>query len=78
MMTRADLIVVGAGPAGVAAALAASEAGLGVILVDEAVAAGGQIYRAPAARGASAGATWTPTKSADQRRGDELRAALAA
>ncbi|MGQ3284907.1 FAD-dependent monooxygenase, partial [Bosea sp. (in: a-proteobacteria)] len=37
-MTPADLIVVGAGPAGAAAALAASEAGLQVVLLDEAFA----------------------------------------
>jgi NADPH-dependent 2,4-dienoyl-CoA reductase/sulfur reductase-like enzyme len=42
-----DLIVVGAGPAGVEAALAASEHGLSVRLVDEAAQAGGQVYRAP-------------------------------
>jgi thioredoxin reductase len=42
-----DLIVVGGGPAGVAAALAASEHGLFVRLVDEAPQGGGQVYRAP-------------------------------
>ncbi|MBA2303408.1 MAG: FAD-dependent oxidoreductase, partial [Acidobacteria bacterium] len=45
-MTRADLIVIGAGPAGAAAAIEASEHGLDVILLDEAPAAGGQGFKA--------------------------------
>ncbi|MBY5971024.1 NAD(P)/FAD-dependent oxidoreductase [Ferrimonas balearica] len=53
-MTRQDLCIVGAGPAGMAAAVAATEAGLRVTLLDEAPRPGGQIYRdvtrAPAAR----------------------------
>lgn len=40
-----DLIVVGAGPAGMAAATAASQHGLSVALLDEQAAPGGQIYR---------------------------------
>ena len=44
-----DLIVIGAGPAGCRAALAASRHGVSVLLLDEAAAAGGQVYRAPAA-----------------------------
>jgi thioredoxin reductase/bacterioferritin-associated ferredoxin len=75
-MMQTDLIVVGAGPAGIAAALVASEAGLDVVLLDEAAAAGGQIYRVPAARDRST--TEALAKSADQRRGDEFREALAA
>ncbi|MCB8881266.1 FAD-dependent oxidoreductase [Acidisoma cellulosilytica] len=47
MTDETDLIVVGGGPAGVEAALAASERGLSVRLVDEAPQAGGQVYRAP-------------------------------
>jgi thioredoxin reductase/bacterioferritin-associated ferredoxin len=43
----ADLIVVGVGPAGASAALAASSCGLAVICLDEAPAAGGQVWRAP-------------------------------
>ena len=39
----ADLIVVGVGPAGASAALAASSCGLAVICLDEAPAAGGQV-----------------------------------
>lgn len=40
-------IVVGAGPAGIAAALALAEAGLRPIVIDEAARAGGQIFRRP-------------------------------
>ena len=43
---RAGLVVVGAGPAGLAAALAASGAGVDVVLLDAAPAAGGQVWRA--------------------------------
>jgi NADPH-dependent 2,4-dienoyl-CoA reductase/sulfur reductase-like enzyme len=41
-----DIVVVGAGPAGMAAALVAAEHGASVLLVDEQSQAGGQIYRA--------------------------------
>ena len=43
-----DVLVVGAGPAGLAAALAARGAGASVILVDERVSPGGQYYKQPA------------------------------
>ncbi|WP_122767819.1 NAD(P)/FAD-dependent oxidoreductase [Pseudomonas trivialis] len=42
-----DLVVVGAGPAGLTAALLASDAGLHVAVVDEQAAPGGQIFRQP-------------------------------
>ena len=45
----ADLIVVGAGPAGTSAALTVAASGLDVLLFDSAPAAGGQVWRAPAA-----------------------------
>lgn len=45
-MTRFDLVVIGAGPAGMAAAVTAREAGLSVLLVDEQPEPGGQIWRA--------------------------------
>jgi NADPH-dependent 2,4-dienoyl-CoA reductase/sulfur reductase-like enzyme len=45
-MSDPDLVVIGAGPAGVEAALAASRAGVDTLIVDEAPHAGGQIYRA--------------------------------
>jgi thioredoxin reductase len=44
-----DLIVVGAGPAGLSAALDAAERGLKVVVVDEQHAPGGQIFRQPPA-----------------------------
>ena len=40
-----DVAVLGAGPAGASAAVAAASAGLSVLLIDEASSAGGQIYR---------------------------------
>ncbi|MEV0238807.1 FAD-dependent oxidoreductase [Streptomyces sp. NPDC050674] len=46
---RTDLAVIGAGPAGLAAALAASARGVRVTLVDAAPRPGGQFYRQPAA-----------------------------
>jgi NADPH-dependent 2,4-dienoyl-CoA reductase/sulfur reductase-like enzyme len=46
---QADVAVVGAGPAGIAAASRAAEAGASVLLLDEAPAPGGQIWRRPAA-----------------------------
>ncbi len=45
MSDSADLVVIGAGPAGLAAATTASEHGLSVVLLDEQPAPGGQIYR---------------------------------
>ncbi|MFH6781999.1 MULTISPECIES: (2Fe-2S)-binding protein [Methylobacterium] len=64
-----DLAVLGAGPAGGAAALAASRAGLSVALIDENPDAGGQVWRKPV-RPAARAATAEP--------GDALRADLAA
>lgn len=46
---RARLAVIGAGPAGLAAALAAAGRGVRVTLIDSAPRAGGQFYRQPAA-----------------------------
>ncbi|MGV9564052.1 FAD-dependent oxidoreductase [Streptomyces sp. NPDC003480] len=46
---RTDLAVIGAGPAGLAASLAAAARGVRVTLVDAAPEAGGQYYRQPAA-----------------------------
>ncbi|MEX5728156.1 NADPH-dependent 2,4-dienoyl-CoA reductase/sulfur reductase-like enzyme [Rhodovulum iodosum] len=44
-MAQSDLIVIGAGPAGMAAAATAAEYGLSVTLLDEQPRPGGQIYR---------------------------------
>jgi D-hydroxyproline dehydrogenase subunit alpha len=45
MTPRFDLVVAGAGPGGIAAAVVAVEAGLSVCLIDDNPAAGGQIWR---------------------------------
>ena len=45
MSESIDLAVIGAGPAGLAAATTASEHGLSVVLFDEQPAPGGQIFR---------------------------------
>lgn len=45
MRTECDLLIVGAGPAGLAAAAEAADLGLSVLLLDEQAAPGGQIYR---------------------------------
>src|SRR5579875_1083523 len=50
-----DVAVVGAGPAGMAAALAAADLGCKVVLIDHAPAVGGQIYRQSAVTSAAAG-----------------------
>lgn len=67
-----DLIVLGAGPAGGNAALAAAEAGLDVVVLDEQDDAGGQVWRKPLA-----GLGGLP-RSAETQDGDALRAKLAA
>ncbi|WP_323766317.1 FAD-dependent oxidoreductase [Marinovum sp.] len=69
-----DVIVVGAGPAGGEAALAAASAGLRVALVDEGPAPGGQVWRAPRTAQARAAAQ----TDADGRQGAALRARLQA
>src|SRR5690606_3749794 len=62
LVMQCDLAVVGAGPAGLAAATIAARAGLTVELFDEQPAPGGQIYRAvetaPAGRKALLGADY--------------------
>ncbi|RDJ27751.1 FAD-dependent oxidoreductase [Bosea caraganae] len=63
-----DLAIIGAGPAGMSAAVTAAEAGLSVLVLDENGAPGGQIYR---------GITGTPVKrreilGAEFWRGEEI------
>ncbi|MCU0984826.1 MAG: FAD-dependent oxidoreductase, partial [Acetobacteraceae bacterium] len=66
---RVDLVVLGAGPAGANAALAAAGHGLSVTLIDENKAAGGQVWRAHAPS--------VVRDDADARDGASLRARLA-
>lgn len=75
MSEERDLIVIGAGPAGAAAAIAAAECGMTTTVIDDGPAAGGQIYRAPPA-------PWRVQPSADPgldyAEGTALRERLAA
>lgn len=71
-MNDFDLVVIGAGPAGVHAALEACRRGVRCLLVDEAPSAGGQVWRAPPEGFVRRKA------DADAKAGDRLRAALAA
>ena len=50
MSRQVELAVLGAGPAGIGAALAASRYNVNVIILDRGKAAGGQVYRPPANR----------------------------
>ena len=61
-MHRTEVAVVGGGPAGMAAAIAAAEAGARVTLVDDNAQLGGQYWRQPPA---AFGSTW-PTFPADR------------
>jgi NADPH-dependent 2,4-dienoyl-CoA reductase/sulfur reductase-like enzyme len=54
-MTALPVVIVGAGPAGMAAAIALAEAGLTPLIVDENPQPGGQIYRQPPAALQAAG-----------------------
>ena len=53
MKSRYDIIVIGAGPAGMTAASLAAEHGASVALLDEQSGLGGQIYRSVTCQGAS-------------------------
>ncbi len=64
-----DLLILGSGPAGMAAAVAARGQGLSVLLLDENPAPGGQVFRALDRR---------PPKDAQDRRGADLLAAFRA
>lgn len=66
---RYDLVVVGAGPAGLSAGAAAAELGLSVLVADENAAPGGQIYR---------GVTTSPVANRATLGGDYWRGAAIA
>ncbi len=74
MNTGTQLAVIGAGPAGLAAALAARAAGLAVTVIDQNPAAGGQIYRGLATASDQQRAALGP----DYARGARLLAQFAA
>ncbi len=69
--TSFDLLVIGAGPAGSEAALAAAQAGLTVAVIDEQFAAGGQVWRAPVGGYPGKG-------DVEQASGERLRARMSA
>ncbi len=64
-----DIAVLGAGPAGMAAATQAAQRGARVVLLEESPAPGGQVYRSPPTG-------FVIPADADSREGDALRAAL--
>lgn len=66
-----DVAVIGAGPAGMAAATEAAQRGASVVVFDESPAPGGQVYRAPPAG-------YAMPADPDRQEGDALRNALAA
>lgn len=70
---HADIVVVGAGPAGMSAAIEAARAGASVVVVEENPRTGGQIYRRPPPEFAS---RRLGKPSADDRAGASLRAEL--
>ncbi|WP_162914929.1 NAD(P)/FAD-dependent oxidoreductase [Desertibaculum subflavum] len=70
MADAARIAIIGAGPAGLAAAIALAEAGIACTLIDDNREAGGQIFRA--------GAALPPDIPGIDRRGRELRRRLAA
>ncbi|HEX6132683.1 MAG TPA: FAD-dependent oxidoreductase [Longimicrobiales bacterium] len=55
---RAEVVVIGAGPAGIAAASVAAEGGRSTLLIDEAHAPGGQVWRAGRTRAARKAREW--------------------
>lgn len=71
----ASLVIIGGGPAGMAAAIEAAKAGLACTLLDEAPRLGGQVYRQPPREFRL---TQHQTRDRDYRRGAALRNELAA
>ena len=74
---KIDFAIIGAGPAGMAAAVLAAELGLDTVLIDDQDAPGGQIYR-DIERTAQGNSTKTSSLGADYLAGKPLAAALRA
>lgn len=74
MSRTVDFLVVGAGPAGMAAASVAADLGVSTLVVDEQASIGGQVYRSLDAQVSDAGGV----SGADWKRGRELAAAFRA
>ena len=72
-MEETDVAIVGAGPAGMSAALAAVEAGARVTLIDEYAKPGGQFFKRAAEAFALSGAQFSREYAA----GEALRRAIA-
>ena len=73
MHAHCDVLVVGAGPAGIAAALEAGRTGARVILVDEQQELGGSLLASRQRIGAAPAAEWLESALADLRGMDEVR-----
>ena len=73
MIGEVELLVLGAGPAGIGAAVNASSIGVDTLIVDESPAPGGQVYRAPPS--SFRGKTGSPM-GPDHKIGEKLRKEL--
>ena len=73
MHVHADVLVVGAGPAGLSAALAAARAGARVVLVDEHSEAGGSLLGSTDSIGGAAAIEWVQAAVAELARYSEVR-----
>ena len=69
--TSIDLAIIGAGPAGLSAAVTASELGLSTVVFDEGTAPGGQIYRAIEEAGGRT-SDWLSLLGTDYAKGGDL------
>lgn len=74
MLREPDLLILGAGPAGVGAALAARHCGLETVIIDAEATSGGQVYRAMPTPFQSLPDAYA---SPDRRMGEQQRQALA-